>query len=162
MNERYFPERIFKELRDAKTSEESRRLTKEVAYAVPVELEITRYQEKTMFLAFREYLLHSSYNFSEIKGKLSTERMEQIESIRAIMPRLARDIGFTGEHEDSLSLMYMGLPDMVAVGALEKLRDESMASYEKMDPEKRKGSITEHIVRTTEYFLKKKKESSSK
>ena len=130
---------------------------KPVVEAAPLtSLEVTKSQEKALFTALREFLQYPSSNWNEINGKLSPERLEQIENLRAIMPKLAKDIDYKGVGENSLGLMFMGLSDMVTVESLEKIRDE-MDVYFKAH-EKGKGTITEQIMKTAEYFLKRKKE----
>jgi hypothetical protein len=121
-------------------------------------LEVTKSQEKALFTALRDFLEDPSSNWNEINGKLSPERLEQIENLRAIMPKLAKDIDYKGVGENSLGLMFMGLYGMVPVESLEKIRDEMRGDYEEGDHKLRKGSITEQILKTAEYFLKRKKE----
>jgi len=117
------------------------------------ELHLTVSQEEGLFVVLRDFLTNYHMGSSEVHVMLSDERREQVESLRAIMPKLAEDVGFKGETISMLELMQMGLPNLVSTEKLERFCKRAKANAE----EHPSYDNMKLIADMAEYFLKRKK-----
>jgi len=157
--EAYFPQELLEELHLNPASKEAERFGLGERGAQISDLEITGFQKKVMFMVFKDFLADSFRIWDEVNGEMSYYQKGQVEALRAIMPKLANDAEFTpDEHTSPLTLVFMGLSNMVTLESLEKIYEDAKTDAAGQDPDM--GQMARMVMKQTEFCIdiKRKKE----